>query len=252
MTGKAMMKAILAAVLGAVLLSAGAGAQQRPTEPNWPQPERNNATFGKVMLNQNELRTGNGTTTYRWEGEGWYGDSLNQAWFRSEGRLDTNAGVVNEAEVQALYSRAVTTYFNLQAGLRYDLRPGPARPWLAFGVEGLAPFSWEIGAFGFVSDGGHAAARFEGYHDLYLTQRLIAQPQFEINFYSKSDPRRAIGAGLSDLDTGLRFRYELRRKFAPYIGITFEREFGQTADFARAEHASVQELRLAVGIRTWL
>lgn len=226
-------------------------AQQQPTEPGWPQPVQNNMSFWKVLLNQNELRTGNGVTTYRWDGEAWYGGNLNQIWFRSEGKLNTGNGKFNDTEVQALYSRAFTRYFDFQTGVRLDVQPTPVRGWLAFGVDGLAPFSWEIGAFGFVSDGGHAAARFDGYHDINLTQRLIAQPQFEINFYSKNDARRAIGSGLSNLDTGLRLRYEIQRQFAPYIGITYEKKFGQTADYARQMGASVEDFRIALGIRAW-
>lgn len=226
-------------------------AQQQPTQSAWPQPVHNDLNFGYAALNQNEWRTGNGDSTYRWEGEGWYGGNLNRAWFKSEGNLNTDTGALDEAETQALYSRAISRFFNLQAGARYNFDPVPSRGWATFGIEGLAPLYWEIGLYGFVSDSGHYSARLEGSYDLYITQRLVLQPQFELNFYTKSDPRSGIGAGLSDLDSGLRLRYEIRRQFAPYVGMTYEKKYGQSAHFARTEGGAVEELRFVAGIRVW-
>ena len=237
-------------MLSLVLLPLSALAQQ-PTEPGWPQPMHNDRAFGYAILNQNELRTGNGRGTYRWEGEGWYGGNINRAWFKSEGNLSTATGALDEGEVQALYSRAVSPFFNLQTGLRYDFKPSPSRGWAAFGVEGLAPLYFEVGAFGFVSDSGNYAARLEGHYDLRLTQRLVLQPQVELNAYSKSDAGRGVGAGLSDLDAGLRLRYEIRREFAPYIGVAYQKKFGTTADYARQAGDSVEDLRVVAGIRLW-
>lgn len=251
MITKKTIQAILTAAVFTLTIPFTAGAGQRPTEPGWPQPVHSNLPFSRVMLNQNELRAGNGNTTYRWEGDAWYGDNLNRAMLRTEGNWNVNTEKFEEAETQALYSRAITRYFDLQTGLRYDFEPSPSRGWLTFGVEGLAPMYWEIGAFVFISDGGHAASRIEGYNNLYLTQRLILQPQFEVNLYSKDDTNRGIGYGLSDLDIGLRVRYEIRREFAPYIGITYERKYGRTADFARRDGDSVDDLRLTGGIRVW-
>jgi copper resistance protein B len=251
MSANKTILAILAAAVLALATPFAAGAGQQPTEPGWPQPVHNNLAFSRVMLNQNELRAGNGNTTYRWEGDAWYGDNLNRAVFRTEGSWNVNSEKLEETEAQALYSRAVTRYFDLQAGLRYDFEPSPSRGWLTFGVEGLAPMYWDIGAFVFIGDGGNAAARIEGSDDLCLTQRLILQPQFEVNMYSKDESSRAIGYGLSDLDIGLRLRYEFRREFAPYIGITYEKKYGRTADFARRDGDSVEDLRLAGGIRVW-
>jgi copper resistance protein B len=251
MIAKRTIQAILAAAVLTLTMPFPAGAGQQPTEPGWPQPVHSNLPFSRVMLNQNELRAGNGNTTYRWEGDAWYGDNLNRGVFRTEGNWSVNTEKFEEAEAQALYSRAITRYFDLQAGLRYDFEPSPSRGWLTFGIEGLAPMYWDIGAFVFISDEGDAAVRVEGYNDLYLTQRLILQPQFEVNMYSKDDASRGIGYGLSDLDIGLRMRYEIRREFAPYIGITYERKYGRTSDFARRDGDSVQDLRLAGGIRVW-
>ncbi|MGH8227006.1 MAG: copper resistance protein B [Steroidobacteraceae bacterium] len=234
-----------------LLLPAIAVAQQQPTEPGWPLPIQNNPILGYASLNQNELRIGDGTT-YRWDGEGWYGGNLNRLWVKSEGNLETSSGATNEAEVQALYSRAISPFFNLQLGVRYDFDPTPSRGWAAFGVEGLAPLGWDIDAFVFASDGGYLGARLEGYYNLYLTQRLVLQPQFELNAYSRADRPTRTGTGLSDADFGLRLRYQIRREFAPYIGVTYATVYGSSADFARETGHSISELRFVVGIHAWL
>lgn len=232
------------------ILPLAARAQQRPVEPGWPQPVENDRSFGYALLNQNELRVGS-STSYRWEGEGWYGGDFDRLWVKSEGSVDTSDGMRGEIEIQGLYSRAVSPFFNLQGGVRYDFDPA-SRGWATLGVEGLAPLNWEIGAFAFVSSGGHLGARFEGYYDFYLTQRLVLQPQFELNAYARHDRAARKGTGLTDADFGLRLRYELRREFAPYIGITYEARYGATADMTRALGFSVGEVRFVAGIRAWL
>jgi copper resistance protein B len=246
-----MLRKITIIPMLALLLPVATQAGQKPTRPGWPQPVENDRWFGYGILNQNEVRAGEGQNVYRWEGEGWVGGNLNRVWLKSEGSLGLDSGAVNEAEAQALYSRAISPFFNLQVGVRYDFDPTPSRAYAAFGVEGLAPMFVEVGAFGFVSDGGHNAARLEGHYDMRLTQRLVLQPQFEANFYTASERDRGIGSGFSDLDTGLRLRYEILRQFAPYFGVTYQSEFGQTADFTRAEGESVREVRFVAGLRVW-
>lgn len=245
------MKNFTTPLMLVLLLPVASRAGQQPTKPGWPQPVENNRFFGYGILNQNEVRTGQGQSIYRWDGEGWYGDNLNRAWFKTEGSYGFDAGTFGEAEAQALYSRAVSPFFNAQAGVRYDFNPAPSRLYGVFGVEGLAPMFLNVGAFAFVSDGGHYSARLEGHYDMRLTQRLILQPQLELNFYSSSERDRGIGSGLSDLDTGLRLRYEITRQFAPYIGVTYESKFGQTAGFARASGDRVSAIRFVAGIRVW-
>ena len=240
---------LLTGVMLTVLPIAAYG-QQQPAEPGWPQPVDNERLFGYGILNQNELRVGS-TTAYRWEGEGWYGGDLSRLWIKSEGSLATSRGTLEEAEVQGLYSRAISAFFDLQAGIRYDFDP-TSRGWAALGIEGLAPLNWEVGAFAFAGDGGRIGARIEGYYDLRLTQRLVLQPQFELNAYSRADRLARTGSGLSDGDFGLRLRYEIRRQFAPYVGVTYEAKYGTAADMARSARESTSELRFVAGIRAWL
>ncbi|MBS0521851.1 MAG: copper resistance protein B, partial [Proteobacteria bacterium] len=135
---------------------------------------------------------------------------------------------------------------------RYDLDSKPGRGWGAIGIEGLAPLFFHVSATGYVGGDGRLAAKLEGSYDLLITQRLILQPQVEMNFYSQSDPARGIGSGLSDLDAGLRLRYEITRKIAPYIGVSYTGKYGGTADYARAAGSPTDEVRFVVGLRTWL
>ena len=142
--------------------------------------------------------------------------------------------------------------FDLQAGLRTDADSGAGRNWAALGVEGLAPLFFHVSATAYASSAGHYAAKVEGNYDLLLTQQLILQPELELNFYSKADPRRGLGSGLADLDSGLRLRYEFSRKFAPYIGVAYQRKFGDTATIAWLAGDRASNLRFTFGLRAWL
>jgi copper resistance protein B len=224
-------------------------AGQQPTQPGWPQPINSNPILSYTLLDQLEGRIGNGDTSFRWNAEGWYGDRYNKFWYKTEG--ETNGTLTEEAELQTLYDHPISRYFDLQAGVRYDFKPSPSRGWAAFGVEGLAPYFFDVEATGFISDGGNYAARLEANYELLFTQRLILQPEVEVNFYSKSDRARGIGAGLSDLDSGFRLRYEISRKFAPYIGIAYEQKYGTTASFAREAGESTGGARFVLGIHAW-
>jgi len=228
-------------------------AEAEPTlgmESGAMQPVMDQAIFGHAIFNQLEGRWNGSNTEFRWDGQGWVGTDYDKLWIKSEGTLQSN-GTVDDGQQQFLYSRAVTTYFDLQGGVRSDIDSHSTRNWGAFGIQGLAPYFFDLEVTGFVSGEGHFAARLETSYDLLLTQRLILQPQIEFNIYSKADPARRVGAGFSDIDTGLRLRYELSRTFAPYLGVVYEGKFGQTANFARQAGESTGDVRLVFGIRTW-
>jgi copper resistance protein B len=204
--------------------------------------------FYHLLFDQLEGRFGR-DSSFRWEGEGWAGTDMNRIALKTEGTV--SKGVMEEGDQELLYARPISTYFNLQGGLRYDLDSAPGRGWAAFGIEGLAPLFFHVSATGYMSDRGHLAAKLEGSYDLLLTQTLILQPQLEMNLYSKDDPARMIGAGLSDLDIGLRLRYEITRKIAPYIGMTYENKFGDTARFVRLVGEPSSDMRFSAGVRIW-
>ena len=242
----------------ALVFAAMAAAAQTPAskvepslglEPGAMQPVMDQAIYAHAIFNQLEGRWNGSNTEFRWEGQGWVGTDYDKLWIKSEGTL--SKGAVDDGQDQFLYSRAITTYFDLQGGLRSDIDSRPTRNWAAFGIQGLAPYFFDLEVTGFVSGEGHLAAKLEASYDLLLTQRLILQPQVELNVYSKGDPARLVGAGFSDIDTGLRLRYEFSRKFAPYIGVVYEGKFGQTANFVRRVGESTGDVRFVFGIRTW-
>ena len=247
---------LLAAALVAIVTAAAAQmppAKEQPApgmEPGGAVPPVMDQTiFAHVIFNELEGRWNGSNTEFRWEGQGWVGTDYDKLWIKSEGTL--SKGAVDDGQQQFLYSRAITTYFDLQGGLRSDIDSRPARNWAALGIQGLAPYFFDIEATGFVSNEGHLAAKLEASYDLLLTQRLILQPQVEVNLYSKADPVRMIGAGISDIDTGLRLRYEIDRKFAPYLGVVYEGKFGQTASLAKRAGESTGDFRVAFGVRIW-
>ena len=153
--------------------------------------------------------------------------------------------------VQLLYSKAVSTYWDVQAGFRHDFEPSPSRNWLAIGINGLAPYFFQIDTAFFIGNSGRTALRVEADYELLLTQKLVLTPEVEANLYGKDDPTIGIGSGLSDVEAGLRLRYEIRREFAPYIGINWTREYGGTADFSRAAGESTSDTRFVIGLRAW-
>lgn len=189
-----------------------------------------------------------GGSSLRWDGEAWYGGDYNRLWLKSEGTM--TRGRVGDGDQEALYSRAVSPYFNLQAGVRLDIDSGPFRAWGAVGVQGLALYQFEVQATGYFNDRG-VAGRLEGSYDLLLTNRLILQPQIELNFYSRADKARLVGAGLGDIDTGLRLRYELWRKMAPYIAVTYDSPLMQSRSIARQRGMAASAARFTFGIRSW-
>lgn len=184
-----------------------------------------------------------------WENTSWIGGDRTRLWLRTEG--ESEEGRVENAYVDVLWGRMFSRWWDVVAGVRQDFRPGDPQTWVGVGVQGLAPYWFEVEATGYVGAGGRTLARLEAEYELLFTNRLILQPLVEVDVYGKADPERGIGAGLSTIETGLRLRYEFRREFAPYVGLTWERRFFGTADFARAAGEDIGGARVAFGLRTW-
>ena len=202
-----------------------------------------------LFVDQLEIRTADEDHPLVWDAEGWLGKDLHKLWLKTEGEYVDDA--IAEAELQLLYSRAIAPFWDLQVGWRGDLRPTPNRNWLAFGLRGLAPYFFDIDAALFLAENGRSAARLQAEYEILLTQRLILVPDIEFNLYGKDDPANGIGSGLSEIGVGLRLRYEIRREFAPYIGVDWIRRYGQTADYARTAGEEVDDLQLVFGVRAW-
>ena len=203
----------------------------------------------KVMLDQLEVRDVGSDNENVWDGQVWIGKDLTKLWIKSEG--ERTSGKTDEAELQLLYSKAVATYWDFQVGVRHDFRPSPGRSWAAIGFQGLAPYFFEIDTALFIGESGRTALRLEAEYELLFTQRLILTPEIEVNLYGQNDPDTGVGSGLSGLEAGLRLRYEIRREFAPYIGVNWLQLFGNTADFARAAGESTSEAQFTIGFRAW-
>ena len=226
------------------------GADQMAPSRTMLRHENGGMPAYSVIFNLAEYRVQKGRDAYRWDAEGWFGGDLNRLVVKTEGEGGVRGGV-ESGEVQALYSRAIGPWFNLQAGVRHDFKPGPSRTYAAIGFEGIAPYWFEVEGALFLSDKGDLLGRIEGYYDQRITQNLILQPRVELNFAAQDVPANGIGSGLSDTELGLRLRYEIKREFAPYIGVSWERKFGDSARFARANGERVQATSLVLGIRAW-
>lgn len=184
-----------------------------------------------------------------WDLSGWIGGDIDRLWLRSEG--ERSNGKTEDAELQALWGHAISPWWDVVSGVRQDFNPGAAQTWAAFGLQGMALYNFEAEATAFLGEGGQSALRLEGDYDILLTNRLILQPTAELNVYGKNDPQRGLGSGLSNTEAGLRLRYEIRREFAPYLGVTWHRTYGNTADYVREEGESRSEARLVLGVRLW-
>jgi copper resistance protein B len=217
-------------------------------ELNGQHTVHDNAVHAFVLVDQLEWQ-GGGESGLSWDSRGWIGRDIDRFWFRTEG--EAADGDVGSAEVHALYGRAIARWWDIVAGVRHDFRPGPSRTWAAVGIQGLAPYWFEVEATAYVGESGRTAFRFETEYELLLTNRLVLQPLLEIDVYGKDDPERGIGAGLSSGEAGLRLRYEIRRELAPYVGVVWSRRFFGTADLAREAGEEVGDTRLVVGVRTW-
>ena len=208
------------------------------------------AALGKLLVDQLEWREGDGMSGPAWDVQAWYGTDFNKLWLKTEGmRLGSTT---EDARAELLWDRIFSPWWSAQAGARHDFGNGPSRNWLAVGVQGLAPYFFAIEATAYVGDAGRTAARFRAEYELLFTQRLILQPELEVNAYGKDDPERQIGAGFSDVQLGLRLRYEFHRELAPYLGVAWLRRLGKTADLVSASGQDPSVLQVVAGIRFWL
>jgi len=210
--------------------------------------EHGGMVFSKTMLNLAEVRVRRGDEAYRWDGEFWIGGDRNRLVLKSEGEGGRR---VEHAEAQALFSRALDPYWNLQLGVRQDFAPRPTRTYATVGVEGLAPYWLDTEAALFLSDKGQLLGRVTASYDQRITRAWVLQPRGEVNFAAQDMARERIGAGVSDLELGLRLRYEIKREFAPYVGVSWERKLGRTADFAHADGEGTGGFAFVAGVRAW-
>lgn len=232
-----MKRILMALVMATAAMSAFAGKGDDPM-------------LSKVMIDQLEIRSTEGDDPVVLEADAWIGKDLHKAWFKAD--LEKAGSKTEQAEVQARYSRAVAPYWDFQLGWRHDFEPDEeTRDWLALGFRGLAPYFFDIDAALYVGENGRTNLSFDTEYEVMLTQRWVLSPELQVNLYGKSDPVLGQGSGLSDIELGLRLRYEIKREFAPYIGVNWESKFGGTADFAEDEGEDTSDVQFVAGIRAW-
>ena len=211
--------------------------------------EHGGAILWKLMLDQAEYQTGPEGSGYGWDAEAWIGGDLNRLVIKTEGQGTSRNGI-EDAEWQALYSRAIGPYTDIQAGIRQDVG-SHVSTYAAFGVEALLPYWFKADAAFFLSTRGEGFARFEGTYDLFFTQRVVLQPNLEFNISMQNVPAALLASGLTDVTAGLRVRYDITRNFSPYVGVEFARTIGGTATLHRAAGERVENTRFVFGIRTF-
>lgn len=225
----------------------GAGAYALPGGRQLHLADEHN--FASLLVDRLEGVRADGETAGEYDLQAWFGRDYNRAVLKAEGDVDD--GKLQDARTELLWGRAVAAYWDAQLGVRVDSGEGPNRNWLAFGIQGLAPYWFEVEASGYVGENGRTALRVQASYELLFTQRLVLQPRIEANFFGKSDVERGLGSGLSDATAGLRLRYEIWREFAPYVGVEWARKFGDTEDIARVAGDDPRESRVVAGLRFW-
>lgn len=203
-----------------------------------------------VIIDRLEVGFGDGEEAWTWDVAGWTGGDINRFWWKSEGEGDFDGEI--EGEVQALYSRAILPFWDVQAGVRQDFREDGEDPThLVLGLQGLAPYWWEVDAATFLSTEGDLTARVEAEYDQRITQRLILQPRIEVEASAADIPELGLGSGLTHVEAGVRLRYEIAKEFAPYVGIEWSRDLGGTADLTRALGGDPEHTRFVIGLKAW-
>ena len=235
---------------------------QNPTTPpavsqpsKWPEPVADSAPYTYTLFDLLEYQRLRGDiSAFRWSILGWRGGDAQRFWFKSEGEQYSSSRIGGEADVQALYGKAISPYFDLQAGLRYEEHfevKNAGRVFAVLALQGLAPYRLDFEPELFLSNKGKFSARVTASTDLLITQRLILQPRLETNLSFQRDRSFGVDPGFNDAEVGLRARYEIRREFAPYVGISFRQDYGATAARTVREGGISNQLQFVFGIRLW-
>jgi copper resistance protein B len=224
-----------------------------PSGPGWPSPVEDNPHFSYLLIDQLEEQSlKGGVTGTRWDATGWTGGDVNRLWFKTEG-FSSFSPQYRSAEASVLYGKLIKPFYDFQAGIRFVPGLGlmPSRTYAVIGLQGLAPYNFDVEPSLFISQNGKVSARFTGSYDIPLTQKLILQPWLETNLAFQQDQAVGIGSGLNDINLALRLRYEIRREFAPYIGISWQQRFGQTHAFALRQGPDPVQFPIVAGVRIW-
>lgn len=236
------MKALSTALLAPLLLGLPALASAMEGHEDDP-------LLAMLKIDRLEIAVDDSADPLVLEADAWVGYDLNKLWLKTE--VEREDGETEHADLELLYGRAISPYWDFQVGWRRDLQPTPRRDWFAVGIHGLAPYHFEVDATLYAGEAGRSAFDLSAEYELMFTQRLVLSPEIELGFNGYNDPQVGAGSGLASVEMGLRLSYEIRREIAPYIGVSWSRQFGRTADFSRAEGGDVSENQVVIGIRAW-
>jgi copper resistance protein B len=233
----------------------GSGQGNLTPGKNWPKPVMDDMKQTFVLADVLEYRPARDSGDFRWDVEGWYGGDFNRIWFKSEGERDTALKADYDIDFQLLYGRFLKKYYDLQAGVRVETQrfrgANVTRPHFVIGIEGLVPYRYEFETSLFISHQGDVSGRVTFTKDLLLTQRWILQGRVETHLAAQRVERFTTGTGLNNIEAGLRLRYEFRRKYGPYVGVSYDRSFFGTADLVRQDGGDPRQLRFVAGVRVW-
>lgn len=235
--------------VGSLPASDGAGQRGYDSYGIHPHMMDNSPTWQVLFDKFGATRNRDGQNALEWDGRFWFGTATDRLLVKSEGERESGGG--SGGKVEAFWSHAVSPFWDLQLGARRDIGTGPKRNWAAVGIEGVLPYNIELETTAYAGPSGRTALALKAEYDLLLTQRLIFTPELEASLYGKDDPERGIGSGLSQGSLSLRLRYEVTREFAPYVGVSFERKFGQTARYAADAGAGRSQAAIMAGVRFW-
>ncbi len=226
------------------------GYEPAGTPQDWPNPIPDKKPYGMILGDRLEARFSDDKDIYVWDVQGWYGGNYNRLWIKTEGEGEQGKSPEG-AEVQALFSKRFLPFWDWQIGIRHDFEPSPDRTHGVVGLQGVMPYEFEWDSALFVSEKGDITARIEAEYDLRVTQRLVLQPRLELNAAASDVPELGLASGLNSTELGVRLRYEVKREFAPYVGVSWERLYGDTEDIARLEGEETSSTFLVFGFRAW-
>lgn len=254
------MKTTRALFVLIAFVAASAGARAQTSDgynlpPGWMPPVHDRTMNSLVLFEKFEFRTGQAEDAAVIDAQGWVGGDYNRLWWKAEGEQERRSPKTGEFEVQALYGRLIHPYWDMLAGVRFDRRySGPdrdTRTHLALGLQGTAPYWFEVEPTLFLSDEGDVTFKVEVAYEQLITQRLVIEPRMDLAAAFQEDRHHNSDTGFTDVEFGLRLRYEFNRQFAPYIGVTWTRALGETAGMRRRAGENVSVSAVVFGLRSW-
>lgn len=214
-------------------------------------PVHDNMLFYFFSGDRLEYRSFDDGEVLLWDAQGWIGRDYNKLFFESEGEYSLVEDRFESVQTELLYGRAISSFWDVRAGLRYDFEPNPERAFAVIGVQGLAPQWFEVDANLYLSEDGDLSFGMEAEYDVLLTQRLVLQPRMELEIAAQDVEEYGTYAGFSGIELGLRLRYEFHRKFAPYIGVSWESALGETANRIENSGGNPDTTAFVAGVKFW-